>query len=321
MALYQPIIARARKNPLGPALLNHLAENFFSVHDAFRYGHNPDGTHNSLDIPRGVALVQYSAGYSLQGNSSTISSVSSSGTGVVTLTLAADKFSTPMAVAAYPCANDQEAKPALIACEVVSATSVKFYLQSLSSALGAGNAWALTDYTFSVAIHSAPYAFTGTPFSVPTAAARGEFLGAEAARYNRLVTNDGALRKAFTLEHTAAGEHSVREVAKAWAHVKWNGTALSLVANSTNVTSVTRASQGDATVNFDTLTEPFQVFVEYDFNRNTSPAGNFDTIYAGGAPDGNHNPTSVRVMTYAYDFSAKTWSRADTDFFISIYGA
>src|SRR3990167_10603501 len=59
---YIAIPDKARKEPLGFAGLNRLYDNLVATLESFRAEHNDDGTHNSLEVARGVAVVRWTAG-------------------------------------------------------------------------------------------------------------------------------------------------------------------------------------------------------------------------------------------------------------------
>lgn len=322
---YTTLPAKARKDSLGFALSNKLSENYDAVLDAFRREHNDDGTHNTLGVARAVGTVRWTAGapgsYSLEGFNSFVSlgAGHNPAVGSLILTLQSGKFTTPMRVQATAQDKLEIAKPMSIIVTVSSATSITFSLVELSSALGGtnNNTWASQNFTFAASISCERYALAPS-ITAPSRVLRGEFLSAEATRFNKLITNLGALRKAQALGHDSGGAHDIREMAQLAGYVTWNGTSYSVTSGG-GFTSVTRNGAGDVDLNFDVRTTPYQVFVEPDFTRNTTPAGAAADTYCITAPRAAMTTTKVNFNIFKYDFTNNSWSLADTNFFASVH--
>lgn len=316
---------KARKSPLGFAGLNGLVSNLSDTVRHFNEEHNADGTHNSLEVARVCGTVVWTAGapgaYTLSGFNSYASLAvgHNPATGRLILTLDSARVSAPMVVACTAQDNQGEGKPLMVTPKAtIGVSTVEFHLKELTSALGGSNnnTWAARDMTFAVRISSNKHAHSGTPFDMPTLITPGSFLGDEAnERLNGLIRQTGKLRKSFLVGHTTAGIHAIREMAKHWAYASYSGGSYSLDAG--NVSSVSSGSAGQVEINFASSTTPYQVFVALDYTRRAG--GSANEFYVVTAPVTHMSATKVRLYFYRYDFSAKSWGRADTDFFVSIH--
>lgn len=308
---------RARKDALGPVTLNQLAANTEAVQQLSLREHAADGTHNALEVPRALGRsVWGGASYThyLYSDSAYWTSNANPAVGQVDLTLDAAGFSYPyMPVIASCCDEDVLNKPWMATVKVTSATSVSVYVSKLSSALGAGNTWAATDGSFSVALHSLPAAQAAT-LSALTPKQRRGFLTEGASDWNGLVTLQGGLRKLALTKHTSAGEHDDSLIAREYGYVTYDSGGVKYDLISGDVASVSRVSQGICDVTTSrtfSATTAMAAFVQDLPTSNTSLwVINYRVT----------STTNVRVYLYQYDFTSDTWARADGDFFVSVFG-
>jgi hypothetical protein len=196
---------------------------------------------------------------------------------------------------------------------------VQVYLKELSSSLGSGNSWAAADASFDIALHSEPLS-KGAWLAGPAMKLRGSYLTEQSTDWNAMLKAHGQLRKTQLAAHTSTGAHNVREVAKAYANIQYDsgGVAYQLATGgySSNMSSPGRTSTGIALVNYSSLTTPTQAFVCPDYQR--FAAGDNTARYVMHAAQSSSTRTTVYV--YQYDPVAKTWARADADFFIAVHG-
>lgn len=314
---YRQIPAKVRQNPLGLATLGALAENDAYVREALLAEHIAStGEHNAWEVPR---VVRQIATTTVSPSSTDITGVTNPSVGKYVLTLASSRFTTDCRLQVNAQAQDAYAsKPVLAGAKVASATSIEVYLQGLTSALGAGNAWTAVDVPFDIAIHSEPLAAGGfsTGMTLPDV---GSSLGdaiTSAGLINPLVTSSALLNAAFVAEHSTTA-HNVRQVAKRAGMVRWDG-ADYVADGATDFTTYTRVSAGVIQVDFaDAGTAPVSAFACPDWSRTTGSGGtsaDANFINCIGTSD-----TRVTVKIYQWASGPKTWSAADGDFFLAVY--
>lgn len=320
---YQPITAKVRKDPFGFGLWNRLRTNLLDAQSLEKVEHNLDGTHNSLEVARAVGSVVWGgATYTLSGFNAFVSSVASAGAGIITLTLGAGKFSTNMVPMVTAQGVNGESLPIIASARVISATSVEVYVRQLAAL--AGNTWNLADGTVAVALHASPYTAGGlSAITSPLSKMRGQCVSAEAADWNTFVTGEATLRANQLVGHRSGGTHNIREMARAYAALKWDGANYSITSSSAGgVTAVSRVGAGIVDL---TLTGagafalPMQVFGEVDYARNNG--GSFGDLYVIDFPTSQMTATNVRAYIYKHDFAANNWARADTNFYAAVHTA
>lgn len=320
MPIFLDLASKARQNPLGPNFLGQLSNNLSWLRYFMGQEHKASGEHNVMRVPRGVFSMDWSgAVYSANpGSPKVFSSVSNPAVGTIQLGLDSARLdgSTDLRVQLNFKGTGVATKPWTLAYQVVDAVTLKIYLKQLSSALGAGNAWAAADGGFDIAIHNGPIS-RGNWSASPATHLRGDTLTEGVADWNALVQAEGDMFAALKAGHTSAGVHNIREVAKAYANIAWTGATYARVAGgfSSNVTSVSRTSTGIAVVTYSSMTTPTQCFVCPDYQRTT---GGDPALYIMQAAQ--TSATQSTIYIYKYDTVAKTWNVADADFFIAVHG-
>lgn len=317
----------ARNELLDAARINQMVKNHLDTRGLILIGHNYNGTHNELEVARGVGNITESGGTpAVQSGSSAlftaVSGFTSGGTtGIATITIdSALLGGQNYCIRATPNDTGVELLPHMCTVEQVSATQVKVYCWKLASL--AGNSWSLTDFDFSIAVHAQKYGLVGTAWSTP--------VGVEDE--NGLIPNDvnrhtegvaGQYRYA-KVGHSTAGAHIIREVARAWGSVLFDsaGPSYSKGAGSANLSStVTRSSIGNVVINFSTpLTGPTQTFHWEGYDRGAGDIADFVIVnFAPSATSGS--VTQLNVYIYKYNSGANTWAFADADFSFQTHSA
>lgn len=315
---FRGIQTKLRNDPLGPGGLAQLAENLRWVRDLAAAEHIVGtGEHNAWQVPRRLVNIN-SAGSTISPSNSDVLTVSNPATGRYALTFAVDRFSSEI----RPQLNvDHDAvitKPCLVGYQVLSARSIEVHTKQLSSALGAGNTWADTNMSFSVALHSDPLP-RGSFTADALGHARGETLTEVSTDWDATVQAHGDMRVMLAAAHTEAGAHDVFEVAKHYARVNFNPTGSTYeLGDASSGMSVARLGAGIAEVSFPQATAPLAAFVCPDYLR----------TYGGGSPEDllvmhakGVATTRFEVYIYEYDQTGNTWDRADADFFIAVHGS
>lgn len=338
MDSFPPWVDKVRKSPLGSTGYNALTiDRFRWLEDQFGKEHLlQDGTsvgtageHNAAEIPREVGSIFVIGGpdYDLE-DFRYATGVTRNALGDVSLDLDPDPYSSQyqMSLQVQSCSERWATKPAITGAQIISTSEVRFTHYYLTSALGAGNAWAAEDADFCVAIHGAPLP-RGAPNTVGLTKRRGDELSELSTDYNAMLDADAKLRGDFGQAHDASGVHDVREVAKAWAHigVHAGGGVYDVLASGANnpCVSATWVSAGQCLLEFtDALTLSAQPFLMSDYARLNSGAET--DINVCGCPrsslftDGGN--VQMTVWTYQYDPVGMTWARADADFWVVVHG-
>lgn len=316
--VYQPLPTKARKDPLGPVYLSALKSNMGWMRSLMQVEHMTSGEHNTRRVPRAcVSIIWSGATYSISPSSSDVTAVANPAVGTITLTLAANRFTTDIRPQINFKGTGVATKPWMTGFKVTSATSVTVFLKQLSSALGAGNAWAAADGSFDIALHSDPLN-VGTWSTTQANHFRGDTLTDGGTDWNALVQSHGDMQASLKAAHTAAGAHNVREVAKAYGNVLWGGASYSLAGSpghSSNVSGVSRTSAGIIVVTFSSMTTPTQCFPCPDYGRTIGGDPGLYKVQAAQT-----SATTSTVYIYKYDTVGKTWNVADADFFFALHG-
>jgi hypothetical protein len=255
---FKPISAKVRKDPLGHGLANDLVENNDNNAQLLYSEHTPDGKHNSIEVPRAVGLIRYSGGsYTLHSSSSsTISSISSPSTGKVTLTLESGKFSTPMSIRLTPMDSTTDTVPWLCSYEVTSATSVSVYVRKLS----ATDTWTLTNGSFAIGIHSAPFTSSASVITQPSKLVRGSNLGK--SHWNTMVSNQATVRTNQLVGHASGGAHTAKEFPIGYFAAWEDVSEFNVLTRVGYIDSISMPATGvfRANLTASTFTAPFPVF-------------------------------------------------------------
>ncbi len=307
---YSKLPAKAWKDPLGPTYLGHLRSNISFLQYLAGAEHIiTTGEHNSLEVPR---VVRGISGTTVVPSSSDITAVTNPSAGKYVLTLASGRFD---AADIRVQLNPLDPNPAKGSYKVVSSTSIEVYMFRMTSSFaeGSGEAWALTNMGFSIAIHSKP--LSGGAWNVlPGPFVRGQngggltgFETSPVPAWTRYVEEMSEIQRVLIVAHTTAGEHNVSEVAKVSGLVTWNGS--SYATTSTTITSLTRVSAGYIEVNFSSIGTNALPFV--------SDLGTDDY----SAPTAAQSAAAqVSVFLFRYKSSTDNWELYDGPFFIAIHG-
>lgn len=314
----------ARRDPLGPSTVNQAHENIRAIDVLAAVEHLSDGTHNAPEIPWVLGHLEDGSpptGY-LFNTGYGGGTLARPATGEYTVSVVSGVMpvgldgSTLLSSIMANVSREQIANvPHTITAEVVSATSLKFRVRSLTSALGAGNTWADTNGHIDVGLHSLAVGYDGSLLLPYELKQRRSFLTEEATDWNALVQNQGIIRNAALAEHASDGTHNVDRIAKAVAWVDWDGASYSL-AVSEGVSSISRISTGIV-----------QLTLQVDFTSQTSAAC-FPEVQPSltselAVINGRCNNSGVGTTTfivYIYAYDGTNWNRADRSFFIPMFG-
>lgn len=333
---FPPWLARIRKDPFGPAgfarlLIDrpHWNELAFAQEHILQNGTSVGtaGEHNAPEIPREVGSIEAVVGpaYTAHNFRYATGASYSGTTGNLTLNLSSLPYSTiyDMALQVQSCSEAGINKPCLVQYILSSTSSIALYQQTLTSALGAGNTWAAENAHCCVAVHGPPIG-NGGAFAMPGGKQSGETLTDEPSfDINAGIQFDANLRNSFLVEHTAAGLHSSREVAQAWASigVRSGGGAFDILDTGTRnrCTGTSRPGVGICELTFlNPWVLDAQPFVSTDFQRLNG--GTEIDVYNSVTPRSFITTTTIRVYMYKYTAgSPGSWARADTDFFVAIH--
>lgn len=331
----------ARDNPLGPSRLNGHLEALSFLRRLYGRQHHPaagtyssKGEHNAWEIPRVSRRITFGGGTATLGNSSSdITAVANPATGTLTLTLATGRFTTGMRLQVTAEASDG-AKPRIASWRVVSATSVEVYLKELSSALGAGNAWAAVDGAVSVAIHDAPLA--ATPFAdgpsgveFPLAVVRGDYLTKQSAQasstargfwWDDYAFHHATLRDSYLVEHTSVGEHNSINIARRTLYARWKSVGLfQSYVEEGDAFTITDSSTGITQLDYTAVTAAQSHYICPDWTRDNAsgtPAGT--PIVINPLPNSTSRTT---LYAFSHDRVGNTWARCRADFWLSLHSA
>lgn len=330
-----------RNDPLGPSRLNGHLESLRWLRAMYQKQHivstsSPavKGEHNAWEVPRVSRRIVFGGGTATLSNSSTdITAVANPATGTLTLTLAASRFTTAMRLQVTASASDGS-KPRIATYRVVSATSVEVYLKELSSALGAGNAWAAVNGTVDVAIHDAPLTQTTWPdgpngSAWPRGTIRGNYLvrdevaetsPASGFWWNDYILHHATLRDAYLVEHTTAGEHDSINIARRVLWHRWKSAAtFQTYLEEGDTFTLTDVGTGIVQLDYTAVTAATSLYVCPDWTRDsaaTTPQGTPVVI----------NPlvnSTSRTTLYSFvqDVAANTWARGYVDSYLVIHSA
>lgn len=327
---YPGWLPRVRKDPLGPQGYNSLISGFRWVEGLFGREHiHGTGEHNATEIPREVGSVYITAGPT--GNKEGfryVTAATRSAVGTIQLATDATKYTflQQMGLQVGNCSETGITKPCITQALILSSSSIEFYSKYLSSDLAGGaapgNAWAAEDANFVVGIHGLPIS-PGATATESGLVIKGNTFSDATARWNAHVAADAGLRSDFRVEHSVAGVHTNREVAKTWAsiQVRLGGGAYTIADSSARnpCVSATYVGAGIVDLTFPTAwalsAQPF-VMPDYDRINGGAPGD----IYVICTPRSAITTTVVRAYIYKYDTAALTWARADTGFFIAVHG-
>lgn len=306
---YSYLLSKAQNDPLGPNYLKALTANLGWLRWIAGNQHiQATGEHNTTIVPRVCRRI---SGTTVSPASSDITAVTNPATGKYVLTLAGGRFTTDLRVQIN--AAGDATKPHTVTWRAVSATSLEVYIHKLTSTLGvAGNTWAAANSDFDIAIHSEPLAL-GTWNALPVGWSRGDFFDHRTTGWNTLVQESAELQKHLIAEHTAAGEHNVRQVAKYDGRITWDGA----IYRQGGFSSIARTSAGIITVDYPSLTTPINSFICVDYARTAGTGTAGDWLIANVVQTSG---TRVTVYIYQWDTTNLWWQVADSDFFLAVHG-
>jgi len=308
------LLAKVRKDPMGPATMRLLKSNADWARTAVTIEHMTTGEHNAREVPRVVRRI---SGTTVSPASTDITSVTNPATGTYVLTLATSRFSPDwMTAQINVCDSDVANKPYSAHYEVVSATELRVYIKKLSSALGyepAGNTWVAANAAFDIAIHSETLA-TGSFANALPSSIFGDPL--KPTRWNALVQASADLYKLMDAEHDTDGTHTTRQVAAYSGMWRYNGSSVSLDAGTAVDLSVSRSSAGVYAVSsVKTLTTETHGFLAPDTPR--SNGGDGLEVFLMHCRQ--TSTTAFTVYVYKFNRATKVWDRADGDFWLALH--
>lgn len=324
MGIFLDLVAKARKDPLGPSYLSGLSGNVGYVRKLQGVEHLASGEHNVHRVPRAVVSIIWSgSAYSISPSSADVTAVANPAVGTVTLTLATGRFTANLRPQLNFKGSTVSTKPWVLGYNVVSATSIQIFLQQLTSALGTSNVWAPTDGSFDIALHSDALN-QGLYGALPAGHFRGDKLTDQATDWNALVQAQGDMQQAFGAGHDkTSGAHAVREVAKAYAHVQFGSGAYAMVSgagHSSNILAAVRTSAGICVLQYaSSLTLPSQCFVAPDYPR---ASGGGPGIFIMQAEQTSLTKSTVYIYQLVPNISVPgtyKWVAADSDFFAAVH--
>ena len=319
---YQKLPHKAANDPLGPGTMNVFRANQQHMRAMIARDHLVDtGEHNAWEVARVCRRI--TSAPAISPSSTDITAVTNPSTGRYVLTLATGRFTTDMRIRVNPL--PESVKPLIATYQIVSATSVEVYIKKLTSTLGvAGNTWALVNTGFDISIHSQPLQQASWPHGIGSwgrnAAANGYGLSGGGNNttpfgYSGIVSDAAQFYARLTAEHTSAGEHNVRQVAKASARVVYiGGTTYKSYDAVDPFSSYTRVSTGVIQVNFSAMTAPISSFVCPDYERFN--AGSDGPVIVNCKDTGT---TQVTVTAYKWDSTNLWWQVADSDFWLDLH--
>ena len=328
--------ARVRRSPLGPTTINQLHANAEALDSIQRIEHltsasaSLNGKHNAVEVPWVLGHIDDTpasgspftpTGY-LFDTTFGGTTLNRPATGRYTCSIVSGVIPTALdgtTLQHSTMANVSDAaievKPQTITMEAVSATSFQFRVRELSSALGAGNVWADVNRDIDFGIHAPARAVPATRLTAYSNKQRRGFLTEDANDWNSIVENQGLIRAASLVEHTAAGLHSANRIAKAVVWVNWTGAAYAITATQ-GVASVLKSSLGIVDI---TMSDNFPALTTMAcFPEVQSSTLNELAIINGRGFGTGAGTSKFRFCMYAY--SGGNWARVDRTFFGVLYG-
>lgn len=329
---FPPWIPRVRKDPLGPVGYNELINQYRWAESLFGVEHIlGTGEHNAAEISREVGSVYITAGPTANKEGFRYATgATRSAAGTVQLAIDSTKYdvTSQMALQVANCSENGINKPCMTTALIISTSQIEFYSKYLTTPLAAaGNAWAVDDAHFVAALHGTPLArgaiasVTGYHVKGETFSDLGAYLLGTPKGWNPYVAADAGLRSAFVAEHSTAGVHINREVARTYASIYYSGGAYRIRDSSTRnpCSAVTTVGTGHCKLTFtNAWSLSAQPFLMVDYARSNSGAQG--DIIVGVTPRSLISTTEVHYYFYKYDTAALTWDRYNTDFFTVIHG-
>ncbi len=324
-------VAKVRKDPLGAYSYNRLLARFGWVEDYLAKEHlledgasvGTAGEHNASEIPREVGSVYITGGPTANKEGFRYATAATrTALGTVSLTLNPDCYLDPqvMSLQLQNCSEGGINKPCITQAIILSTGEIQFYSKTLSSALHTpgANVWTAEDANFCTAIHSVPLP-VGMRAEQGLVKQKGNTLSDDVLDFNAQVQVDAELQAKFLAEHLSNGAHTNREVGKTWVDigVSLGGGAYDILDTSARNPCVTATYGGTGIVTLtfhDAWALSAQPFVMPNYMRVNG--GDPKDLYLVVTPRSGITTTEVTCYVYQYDFTMKTWDRADGDFFL-----
>lgn len=315
---------KAQNDSLGPDTLNTMLRNIAYLRGLIGYEHLSTGEHNAREISRVCRRITTTP--TVSPASSDITAVTNPSAGKYSLTLAAGRFDSDIRLQINPI--PESAKPFIASYVVNSATSVDVYIKKLSTALGAaGDSWTAVNTKFDVAIHGVPLAQVAwnglaRPWERATAAGGYGLVGGGSntspSHWSNMVREMAVLQAALTAEHSSAGVHNVRQIAKYAGHCYYYSPSTTYKCDDFAGFSFNRTGTGVVEVTYSSISTPVSAFVCPDYARvsggtDSRTIVNVDPDLVGG--------TKAKVTCYKWNTASGWWEAADCDFFLVIHGS
>lgn len=325
---YYQLLTKIRKDPLGHVGFNSMIGNaelltrFLGAEHLLTTDSGAIGEHNAPEIARCGGLLEYNAGYTLRGESSYLTYDSNPATGEVLMAVTSGKLNSGrIAVQVQNCSESGLTVPALTICEILSATSIKFYSFAMGGSLGTGNpTFSLQDASFAVMAQSDPLA--DTSFTALTASARRGIGLRGSSLWDPFVQRTSDLYGALDAFHNpSTGAHDDVRVPVAVAHIKTvSGTPSIVTADSIGISSVTDLGVGQTRVTLSSAVTNFCIpFVTCDYKR--FDGGAATDWYQAVTPYSKLTNDDVEVYTYKQADADGAWTAADCDFWLVVHPA
>jgi hypothetical protein len=325
---FKSLTSKVRRSPLGYASVNNVLENLDSNYRLLAREHLDSGVHNALEIPRAVGTCHYNSGWTLVGASDSALSITSNGTGDITVNLDDDFFpGTPLIVRAAGMAGTGSVFY-LVSHEVLSRTQVRFEVWEYAS-----GGFTKANASFCFAIHAEPLPATrSASWNDIDRRGRAVHQGLDATLWSDMLENDTFLRAALLQEHTSAGAHNSREVPRLVAGIRYNGgTSYSVAYQSGGISSLSRVSAGviDITLTGSTFLNETSPEVQVFVNAIENGAIYAAWVPTAGLTNTGDYLTTMRVYLYknASTFpaggfnSSNTWAATDNRFNLALHCA
>ena len=318
--------AKVRNDPLGPVTVNQAQQNIEVIDSLVLREHFDDGQHNALEVPWVLGHINATTTGYLFDTAFGGGTIARPAVGRCTVSVASGVIGTVQdfegadVPGASIMANVSDSLvatyPFAIEAEIVSATSIELRTWRMTSTLGSpGNSWSADEVAVDLAVHAQQQPRDPSLLSSRLTKARRDFLTQQTTDWNALVSNQGIVRKALSLEHSSAGAHRVNRIAKA---IGWfqpiTGPDYNAIYD-TGVASVSRVSTGvvEVTIN-DTLTSTNNAACFCQAQVSSID----ELVIVNGYCT---STTKFRFYIYVYSVAENKWSRDDRPFTAVMFGA
>ncbi len=334
---YKKLPAYARKDLLTGGAYGQLRTNGYLMERVHGLEHLTTGEHNTPLIARTLGTVLVAAGptYSLSGFNSDASLGSSHNpaVGQLVLTLASGRCEKDRgAIMVQSAGNDSDTRPEVAWARWFDDRRVEVFTTYWNGTLGvAGGSWAAggSDSAFHVGVHGRTL-----PRSTPLdwgAPLQQRANGLRVSSANPLIQASADVQAAMDATHTD-GVHDAREIAKAWAHVQWNGSTFDIADqecsdtfDGARFTAFDLTATGIINCKFQSslASTGYQVFVDVDYSRQVGASSDY---YLCSVPANEHAVGSFNLYFYTQAFDGgfspplEYWTRANAiDFHVWVF--